>query len=301
MVACFIAAAVLGVLALFSARYRPLAKEAWGCVFRKVTLRPCESNLEERIKARAVAKLLDFSPAAARFLNKNFELLSWALVILTLASFILMAQGFYNYVQYGNCNGPLSTEFCIFDPLGSGKHEITSLIAPGVGPTIGNGSLKLVEFGCFSCPYTKQAEPMLKQLIAEGKITLEFRFFPLPSHDKSRDAADAAACALEQGRFWEYQDLLFSKSTKDFSQENFTTWATELGMNGQKFSECLSSGRGETLVKKDFDEGVKAGIYGTPTFFTSNESIVGPGPLADYFGIEKSGDVGSCPPPRDVA
>jgi len=301
MVLCFIAAAVLGILALFSARYRPLAKEAWNCVFKKVTLRPCESDLEDSLKARTVAMLLNASPRAARLVNNNFKLLSWALVLLTLASFALVAQGFYNYLQYGNCNGPLSNEFCIFDPFGSGKHEITSLVAPGVGPTTGNGTLTLVEFGCFSCPYTKQAEPTLKQLVAEGKITLEFRFFPLPSHDKSRDAAGAAACAIEQGKFWEYHDLLFSKPTTGFSRENFTAWAANLSMDELTFSECLSSGRGEEIVKKDFDAGVKAGIYGTPTFFTANSSIVGPGPLAEYFGLQQAGGAGACPPPRDIA
>lgn len=288
-------------MGIFSAKYRPLAREAFDCVFRMVTLRPCQSGLDERLKAGIIARTLSFSPGLARFLNKYFNAFSWIFVLLFFASLAYSAFSVYNFVAFGNCNGLLSNEFCIFDPLGTGKHEIKSIIAPGVGPTIGNGTLKLVEFGCFSCPFTKQAEPALKQLVADGKITLEFRFFPLPSHGKSREAADAAACALEQNKFWEYHDLLFSKPTREFSQQNFTAWAAGLGMNGQKFAECITSGRGEAVVKRDFDEGVKAGIYGTPTFFTSNSSIVGPGPLAEYFGLAQTGDAGICPPPRDVA
>jgi hypothetical protein len=302
MVVCFIAAGVLGVLALFSARYRPMAKEAFGCVLRKATLRPCESDFEERIKSRIVAKLLVHSPPAAKFVNRNAEALAWLMILITLVSTAFFVQGLYNYIQFGNCNGPLSNEFCIFDPLGTGRHQINSIIAPGIGPTIGNGSVRLVEFGCFSCPYTKQAESTLKSLVANGNITLEFRFFPLPSHDKSRLAADAAACGLEQNKFWEYHDLLFEKTTGQFSSENFSAWAVELGLDASRFDDCMASGRGEALVKRDFDEGVKAGIYGTPTFFTANSSIVGPRPLAEYFGLVEPGSGGDvCPPPREVA
>lgn len=298
MVLCFIAAAVLGTLALFSARYRPLAKEAFGCVFRKVTLRPCESNLDERLKSRIVAQTLDFSPAAARILNKYFEVFSWLLVILTLVSLFFFGQGLYNYWQYGNCNGPNSNDFCIFDPFGSGRPVALTPVTPGFGPTIGNGSTTIVEFGCFTCPSTRQAQQTVSQLLAENKIKLEFRFMPIAAHPHSHEAAEAAACALEQGKFWEYHDLLFSKPLEEFSNENFVKWAPEAGLNSTKLEECITSKRGAARVDLDLNAGKAAGIYGTPTFFIGSQSLVGPRPLAEFYGIiNGTQDGGVCAPP----
>ncbi|MFH0961562.1 MAG: hypothetical protein V1820_02665 [archaeon] len=113
MVICFIALGVFAVLGIFSLKYRNLAGEAFDCVLRRVTFRPCTSRLDERIKAKIVSKVLPKNPALARFINRNFELLSWLLVIATFASLFFSLQGIYNFFLYGNCNGP-SGGFCIY-------------------------------------------------------------------------------------------------------------------------------------------------------------------------------------------
>lgn len=121
MVLCFIALFVFGVMALFSARYRPLAREAFDCTLRKITLRPCASNLDERLKARSVAKLLRYSPRAARLLHKHFDLLSLAFTILFFVSLIYSALAVYNFYAFGNCNGYQSPEGCILSDLSGGR------------------------------------------------------------------------------------------------------------------------------------------------------------------------------------
>lgn len=113
MVVCFIALGVFAVLGIFSLKYRRLAAEAFDCVLRRVTFRPCVSRLDERIKAKIVSKVLPKNPALAKFINRNFEVISWIFVILTLVSLFFAAQGLWNFYIYGNCNGPAGG-FCIY-------------------------------------------------------------------------------------------------------------------------------------------------------------------------------------------
>lgn len=113
MVLCVIALLVFGVLGIFSARYRALAGEAFDCVFRKITLRPCTTNLDQRIRARTVAKIFVRSPKAAGFVKRYFEPLSWLFVILTVASGVLAIQAGHNLWKYGTCT-PSDPGQCVF-------------------------------------------------------------------------------------------------------------------------------------------------------------------------------------------
>ena len=83
---CIIAFIILGLMSIFSATHRQLAKEAFDCVFRRITLRPCNTGFREKIKAAFVARLILKSPLLAKLAAKNFELLSWIFAILTLGS-----------------------------------------------------------------------------------------------------------------------------------------------------------------------------------------------------------------------
>jgi len=116
---CVIALAVFGVLGIFSAKYRSLSVEAFDCVFRRITLRPCLTHFDQKLKMKIVGSILTRSPLAARFVFNHFEALSWAFVVVTLVTGVYSAYGLYNLWAYGNCNGPHSSEFCIFNPTGS--------------------------------------------------------------------------------------------------------------------------------------------------------------------------------------
>jgi len=130
MVACFVALGVFSVLGLFSLKYRRLAWEAFDCVFRRLTFRPCVSRLDERIKAKIVAKILPKSPGIARFVSRNFELLSWIFVIISAISLFFILQGFWNFYLFGNCNGPAGG-FCIYE-------GVADSIACANNTTVGN-------------------------------------------------------------------------------------------------------------------------------------------------------------------
>lgn len=128
MVLCVIALVVFGILGIFSARYRALAKEAFDCVFRKVTFRPCATNLNQRIRAKIVAKIFIRSPKAAGFVKRYFEPLSWAFTLLMLGSAVLTVQSGYNLYKYGTCT-PSDPGACVFAP--AGDKTTTSCGSPG--------------------------------------------------------------------------------------------------------------------------------------------------------------------------
>lgn len=283
MVICIVALVIFGFLSLFSAKYRPLAKETFNCVFRMVTLRPCQSSFDERVKGTLVAKTLAFSPKLAKFINQQFQLLSAMFTILFFASLFFSAQAVYNYVAFGNCNGPNSTAFCAIDALfhPTGNTGFTPPL-PGNGPKLGNGTETLIEFGCFTCPYTKIAQKPLKEFLAlHRELTLEFRAFPIPTHPYSKEAAEAAFCAKDQGKFWNYSDLLFANQDKLNESELFVL-AQQISLNMTKFTSCYSSGKYVDLVNKDIQDGNNAGVYGTPTYFLGNTTLIGPVTETDF-------------------
>jgi hypothetical protein len=113
---CIIALIVFGILAIFSASYRPLAAEAFDCVFRRLTFRKCSTGLDKRLKAKISGKFMKNHPKTGKFLYKRFEIISWILIIILVLSIAQSGVSIYNWTAYGNCNGENSDESC---PLNS--------------------------------------------------------------------------------------------------------------------------------------------------------------------------------------
>jgi hypothetical protein len=114
MVVCVIALIVFAFLGIFSASHRRLAKEAFACVFRKVTLRKCETGFDTKIKLKVTKKLSKRSPKVGKFVYKYFEPISWIFTITFFVTLILSVNGLYNLYIHGTCD-PHSTT-CIFNP-----------------------------------------------------------------------------------------------------------------------------------------------------------------------------------------
>jgi protein-disulfide isomerase len=135
----------------------------------------------------------------------------------------------------------------------------------------------LVEFSDFECPFCKQTRPTLKQLLERypGKVRLAYRDFPLESiHPQARRAAEAARCAHDQGKFWEYHDVLFAQSPK-LAAEDLRRYAGEVGLDVTKFDGCLAAGTHKAAVQRDVEEGNQLGITGTPAFFVNGRPLSG--------------------------
>jgi hypothetical protein len=109
MVICIVALVIFSFLSIVSARYRPLAKDAFKCVFLMVQLKPCTVGLEDKIKSKVTSKLMRL-PRLARFFYKNFKYLSWAFTISFFASLAYSAYGIFNLLTIGRCDP--STPYC---------------------------------------------------------------------------------------------------------------------------------------------------------------------------------------------
>lgn len=112
---CFVALIVFGVLGLFSATHREFAREAFDCVFRKMTLRKCNTGFDEKMKMKIVGKVMKRSPKASKLVFNHFELISWAFTILMIVSLAYSAFAVYNLAVYGTCD-PQDPEHCVFTP-----------------------------------------------------------------------------------------------------------------------------------------------------------------------------------------
>ncbi len=227
MVLCLLALPIFAILGIFSIKYRKLTLDALECLFKTVTLKKCESGLDDRIKSDITGTILKYSPKTAKIVYRNYKVFSWIIIIIFLWSFYVSSIGIYNYINYGNCNGPESTGFCLFDPTGENSKisETNSIIPSEIvmpvleddDPIIGNpnAELTIIEFGCFVCHYTQKAEGVVKEVLDyyEGKVNFQFKTFYIPSHIESYKAALAASCAKEQGKYLEYHDSLFDLQT----------------------------------------------------------------------------------------
>jgi protein-disulfide isomerase len=142
----------------------------------------------------------------------------------------------------------------------------------------------IVEFSDFECPFCKQTNPTLKQLLERypGKVRLAYRDFPLDSiHPQARRAAEAARCAQDQGKFWEYHDVLFTQSPQ-LALEDLRRYAGQVGLDVTKFDGCLAAGVHKAAVQRDLDEGNRLGVTGTPAFFINGRTLTGAQPLEAF-------------------
>jgi protein-disulfide isomerase len=147
---------------------------------------------------------------------------------------------------------------------------------------IENAPVTLIEFSDYQCPFSakffSETLPQIeKNYIKTGKVKMAFRNYPLQFHQFAQKAAEAAECAAQQGKFWECHDTIF-ENQKDLSPANLKQLAQKLGLDSQKFNQCLDSGTMANKVKKDFDEGAKYGVTGTPCFFVNGMAVEGAQP-----------------------
>lgn len=137
-------------------------------------------------------------------------------------------------------------------------------------------AVTIVEFSDYECPYCRQVEPTVKQVLAKygDEVRLSYRDYPLQAiHAHAEIAAEASRCAEEQGKFWEYHDQLFAGSKLD--KDALMEYARNLKLDEKQFDSCLASDKYKADIEKDSGEGRKAGVNGTPAFFVNGVALSG--------------------------
>ena len=144
---------------------------------------------------------------------------------------------------------------------------------PAKGPK--DAPVTILEFTDYQCPYCKQSQVTLEKVEAayKGKVKVVTREYPLPFHDRAKPAAEAALCALEQGKYWPYREKLFASPT--LTDGEFKQFAKDVGLNQKKFDACVAENRYANRIDKDIADGQHFGVNGTPHFFVNGESISG--------------------------
>lgn len=148
---------------------------------------------------------------------------------------------------------------------------------PAGTPSRGSAAapVTVVMFSDFQCPACSGAHPVLQKVLAEypGKIRFVVRNYPLTTiHENAFRAAQAAAAAAAQGKFFEYTDVLYTHQDA-LDTASLKRYAAELGLNQKQFDADLDSGKYIDLVKKDMADGASYGISGTPAIFVNGVAV----------------------------
>jgi protein-disulfide isomerase len=152
---------------------------------------------------------------------------------------------------------------------------------PAKGPA--NAPIQMIEFSDFECPFCFRANPTIAQVLSTygDRIRLVYRHYPLPNHPNARPAAEASACANEQGKFWEFHDRLFANQSR-LSLDDLKQHAAALGLDAGKFNTCLDSRRFQKDVEEDLAAGQQVGVSGTPHFFINGRALSGAQPFEAF-------------------
>lgn len=135
----------------------------------------------------------------------------------------------------------------------------------------------IMTFSDYQCPYCIRSEPVLAEVLSRypEQVRLIHRHFPLDSiHPQARPAAEAAMCADEQGRFWDFHDAIFARGGR-LEADSFAEIGRELELDLETLGQCMGERRYRDFVQSDFEAGEAAGVTGTPAFFVNGIALKG--------------------------
>ena len=148
-------------------------------------------------------------------------------------------------------------------------------------PSLGSPSAKvtIIEYGDFGCPTCRGWEQagVLKQIVAtygDHQVRFIWRDYPIITA-QSPQAAQAGQCAFDQGKFWQYHDLLYAKAPA-LSVNDLKSYAAQIGLNTTQFNQCLDSGQDQAKVNQSMAEARGYGFIGTPSFLVNGQKVIGP-------------------------
>jgi protein-disulfide isomerase len=186
-------------------------------------------------------------------------------------------------------------------PSNQGTGQLNQPTAP-TAPTVTNADFKdipayrwigpadakvtIVEFSDFQCPFCERLySGAYKQIktdyVDTGKVRLAFAHFPLSFHPNAQPAANAAECAGEQGKFFEYHNKIF-ENQENLSDASYKQWAQDLGLNTTQFNSCYDSKKYDAVVEAELALGQRVGVSGTPSVFVNGKLVVGAQPYSTF-------------------
>ncbi|MEK7508391.1 MAG: thioredoxin domain-containing protein [Patescibacteria group bacterium] len=216
-------------------------------------------------------------------MKKTILIIILAITVLVLGFFGWRVFNFYRLIKSGDASSSavhFQKSYLKFSSKVAPALE--KLISPD-SPRLGSAAaeINIVEFADFSCEFSAEAFPAIRELAAKypDKVSLVFRFFPGHSENvNAKNAALASFCAQDQGKFWAYYDKLFQNVGK-LELGDLNNYAAQVGLDTAVFDQCLTGKKHEKQFEKDMADGIALGVQGTPTFFVNGEKVEGAIPL----------------------
>jgi len=214
----------------------------------------------------------------ARRRRRTFTLMGVVVVVALAITAYLIFQNYQKQVEDSRPIGAFVTPAPVDWPMADGK---------ALGPP--DAQVVVQEYVDFQCPFCGQfattIEPQLvEQYVASGKVRLEFRHFIVVDGNvggsESRRAAEASECASEQGRFWDYQLLVFSNQQGEgqgaFADRRLKAFAETLELDTGKFNACFDAGRYASTVRADEARARSLGLDSTPSILVNGKLVANP-------------------------
>lgn len=181
----------------------------------------------------------------------------------------------------------LATFILLTSGAAANEADETQPVLPAVGnsPVFGDikAPVQIIEFTDFECHFCGQVQPALQQVLETypAQVSLVFKNFPLNMHRHAQTAHLAAMCAHEQGKFWEYRNVLF-QNQRALKRADLLAYAKNFDLDLNSFTQCLDEERYASKIEEDQKEGMRAGVMGTPMFFVNGEVISGAVPFSIF-------------------
>lgn len=156
-------------------------------------------------------------------------------------------------------------------------------------PSLGRSSapVTLIEFSDFQCPFCQRVAPTLKKLrdTYGDKVRIVWKDFPLTQiHPQAFKAGEAAHCAGDQGKYWEYHDRLFANQ-QSLQPEDLKKYAADLGLDGAAFTACLDTSKYGERVRDGVAQGTRLGVNSTPTIYINGRMLSGAQPYETFVSV----------------
>ncbi len=156
----------------------------------------------------------------------------------------------------------------------------------GNAPRRGSASapVTIVEYSDYQCPYCKQAEKTLSDLIAKygDRVSVVYKDFPLTNiHPQAQAAAEAARCAGEQGKYWEFHDTLFAVAPA-LAPDDLLDAAKRNQLDLEAFQACAAAHKYRSAIESSSLEGQQLGVNSTPSFFINGTPLTGAQPMSAF-------------------
>ena len=167
------------------------------------------------------------------------------------------------------------------------RSKIDMSDSPFSGPK--DAKVTLIEFSDYECPFCKRVFPTVQRIRKEyaDRIKYVFKDFPLSFHSHAQKAHEAAYCAGDQNKYFEYNEKLF-ENQQGLEVKNLKKYAGELQLNTEAFTACLDSGKYALRVQQNAKQGAEAGVSGTPAFFINGILLSGAQPYEQFKQIIES-------------